>query len=86
MHDNLSQIGRAWVATSLLNNIVPSAPLQDFISTPRQTAYRCPNLPSKPFSLVNWRNDLILYPNDTAGIDLTSPSSCSHILPRKDPQ
>jgi hypothetical protein len=29
MHDNLSQIGRAWVATSLLNNIVPSAPLQD---------------------------------------------------------
>jgi hypothetical protein len=53
MHSNIAQIGRTWVAASLIQSHITTEPIQELLSTP-YTSYTGPTAPSNPYSLIGW--------------------------------
>jgi hypothetical protein len=86
MHGNLSQIGRAWIALSLLNSAIPQAPLYWILSHPLEP-FQTTLQASTPHSIIPWDPVTLAPENQHALIkkDLLtkkSPlSSCQSSLP-----
>jgi hypothetical protein len=56
MHSNLAQIGRTWVAASLIHSHIPTDPIQELLNQSINTIFTGPNTPSHPYSLIRWRH------------------------------
>ncbi len=54
MHDNLAQIGRAWIDTTLLNSYIPLDPLQEILTSSRQPTNHSLTAASRPYSIIDW--------------------------------
>jgi hypothetical protein len=76
MHQNLAQIGRTWIATSLMNSHIDDAPLN-------WTIYQLNTLPSLPpyqslpASLISWESALVANTSNTT----TNPSPIPSLTP-----
>jgi hypothetical protein len=55
MHENLAQIGRTWIGTSLLlNSDIPIKPLQGLMGSSYQSTYYGLTAVSQPYSIIDW--------------------------------
>jgi hypothetical protein len=61
MHSNLAQIGRTWVAASLIHSYITPEPLQEILSTSTIAPFRAPTMPSEPYSLILWTRQTLCH-------------------------
>lgn len=58
MHSNLAQIGRTWVAASLITSHVSQDSIQEILSMTTTNTLDLSNATSNPFSLIEWTTHL----------------------------